>query len=112
MDFFNETESANDDFVDGSLFLVDVNNVLDIFVDLLSRGQTLEDLGGVEFQLLGGSTIVLDGVEGGDEALSITDDLVPVLNLDVALDGLDNGDDGLDVNNALLEVSEVDLGDV
>lgn len=113
MDFFNKTESANDDFVDGSLFLVDVNNVLDIFVNLLSRGQTLENLRGVEFQsLLGGSTVVLDSREGGNEALSITNDLVPVLNLDVVLDGLDNGDDGLDINNALLKVNKVDLGNV
>lgn len=112
MDFFNETESANNDFVEGSLFLVDVNNVLDIFVDLLSRGQTLENLRGVEFQSLLGRAVVLDGRESADEALSITNNLGPVLNRDIFLDGLDNGDNLFDVNSALLKVNEGDLGNV
>lgn len=47
LDFFNEAESTNDDFVNGSLFLVDVDDVLDIFVDLLGGGEALENLGGV-----------------------------------------------------------------
>lgn len=112
MDFFDETESTNDEFVDGSLFLVDVDEVLDIFEDLLGGGDALEELGGINSQSLGGGAVVLDGREGGDEALGVTNNLVPVLNLNVVLDGLHDGDNSLDINDASLEIDESNLGDV
>lgn len=54
----------------------------------------------------------LDLLERGNNGLGVSDDLIPVLNLNVILNGVDDGDDGLDVNNALLEIDETDLGNV
>lgn len=47
LDFFNKTESVDDDFINGSLFLVNIDEGLDVFVNLLGGAETGDDLGGI-----------------------------------------------------------------
>lgn len=65
----------DNNFVKGSLFLIDVNKVLDIGVDFLGIGEADQDVSSRLEGLLGDGTDGTNSLESGNNILGITNDL-------------------------------------